>query len=181
MAYTQQNLNGIEQAIVDLAKGKRVVRVNIKGKSIEYSQANIAELKNLRAEIKAELQAAAGHPRFASSPRSLRRALTREVFPLSIPREASMGSSGIGFTRITFPFPSDMATLVPFLIWYFFLSAAGIITCPFAVVFAITMAYLLPNCYNMLTLGIPHVNRLGTDWAEKQWETPSGFKSLSVP
>ena len=64
MAYTQQNLNGIEQAIVDLAKNKRVVRVNIKGKSIEYSQANINELKNLRAEIKAELQAAEGRPRF---------------------------------------------------------------------------------------------------------------------
>ena len=64
MAYTQQNLIDVEQAIVDLAKGKRVVRVIIEGKSIEYSQANIDELKNLRAEIKAELQAAAGRPRF---------------------------------------------------------------------------------------------------------------------
>ena len=64
MAYTQQNLIDVEQAIVDLAKGKRVVRVIIEGKSIEYSQANINELKNLRAEIKAELQAANGRPRF---------------------------------------------------------------------------------------------------------------------
>ena len=64
MAYSQQNLIDIEQAIVDLAKGKRVVRVIIEGKSIEYSQANISELKNLRGEIKAELLAAEGRPRF---------------------------------------------------------------------------------------------------------------------
>ena len=41
-----------------------MVRVIIEGKSIEYSQANIDDLKNLRAEIKAELQAADGRPRF---------------------------------------------------------------------------------------------------------------------
>ena len=70
MAYTQQNLIDVEQAIVDLAKGKRVVRVIIEGKSIEYSPANIDELKNFRAEIKAELQSAAGRPRFWSAPRS---------------------------------------------------------------------------------------------------------------
>ena len=64
MAYTQQNLIDVEQAVVDLAKDKRVVRDIIEGKSIEYSQANIDDLKNLRAEIKAELQAAAGRPRF---------------------------------------------------------------------------------------------------------------------
>jgi len=33
--------------------GKRVVRVIIEGKSIEYSYANIEDLKKLRAEIKA--------------------------------------------------------------------------------------------------------------------------------
>ena len=49
MAYTQSNLTDVESVIVDLAKDKRVVRVTIEVKSIEYSQTNIEELKNLRA------------------------------------------------------------------------------------------------------------------------------------
>ena len=64
MAYTQTNLTDVESAIVDLAQGKRVVHVIIEGKSIEYSQANIDELKDLRADIKSELQAPAEYPRF---------------------------------------------------------------------------------------------------------------------
>ena len=64
MAYTQSNLTDVESVIVDLSKDKRVVRVIIEGKSIEYSQINIQELKDLRPEIKAELQAASGRPRF---------------------------------------------------------------------------------------------------------------------
>ena len=60
MAYSQTDLDNIESAIIDLATGKRAVRVHIDGKIIEYGQAQLNELKSLRADVKAELDAAAG-------------------------------------------------------------------------------------------------------------------------
>lgn len=60
MAYTQSDHDEITAAIVALGKGKRRVKATINGKSVEYGQANLAELKSLRADIAAEIAAAAG-------------------------------------------------------------------------------------------------------------------------
>jgi hypothetical protein len=56
MAYTSQNLADVEAAIINLAAGRRVVSVTIEGKSIAYGQAQLPELKQLKAEIVLELQ-----------------------------------------------------------------------------------------------------------------------------
>lgn len=64
MAFSQTDLTNIESAIIDLATGKRTVRVNIDGKLIEYGQAQLNELKALRADVKAELDAANGSSGF---------------------------------------------------------------------------------------------------------------------
>ena len=50
-----------------------------------------------------------------------------DVFPLSIPLDAVMGSSGRGLRRMTPPSrPSETLTLVPLAIPYFFLNLAGL-------------------------------------------------------
>ena len=51
-------------ALIALATGERVVRIAVEGKTVEYGQANIQELRNLRAEIAAEVQTEAGRRRF---------------------------------------------------------------------------------------------------------------------
>ncbi len=60
MAYSQTDLTNIESAVMDLATGKRAVRVTIDGKLIEYGQAQLNELKALRADVKSEIDAASG-------------------------------------------------------------------------------------------------------------------------
>ncbi|SCY44864.1 gpW protein [Desulfoluna spongiiphila] len=65
MAYTQDDLSAVQTAIISLATGKRVVRVMLSsGKTIEYDTAGLKDLKTLRSEIQAELNAAAGKRRF---------------------------------------------------------------------------------------------------------------------
>lgn len=66
MAYTSSDLTAVSSAIIALASGTRVVSVTLSsGKSIQYGQANLAELKDLRSEIKAEINAATtGHSNF---------------------------------------------------------------------------------------------------------------------
>jgi len=60
MAYTNTDLNNIEAALLDLARGNRVVKVVVEGKVCEYGQADINQLRALRAEISAEIKAATG-------------------------------------------------------------------------------------------------------------------------
>jgi len=60
MAYTNTDLNNIEAALLDLARGNRVVKVVVEGKVCEYGQADIDQLRALRAEISAEIKAATG-------------------------------------------------------------------------------------------------------------------------
>ncbi|VVS95346.1 gpW family head-tail joining protein [Desulfoluna spongiiphila] len=65
MAYTQDDLSAVQAAVIALATGKRAVRVVLtSGKTIEYDTAGLDDLKTLRAEIQAELNAAAGKRRF---------------------------------------------------------------------------------------------------------------------
>lgn len=60
MAYTQTDLDEITAAIVALGKGKRRVEGTINGHRVVWAQTNLAELKQLRAEITDELAIAAG-------------------------------------------------------------------------------------------------------------------------
>lgn len=60
MAFTQTDLDEITAAIVALGKGQRRVSATINGKSVTWGQANLAELKQLRADIGDELSQAAG-------------------------------------------------------------------------------------------------------------------------
>jgi len=60
MSYTQSDLTNIETALIDLARGNRVVKVVVEGKVCEYGQADIEQLRALRAEISAEIKAASG-------------------------------------------------------------------------------------------------------------------------
>ena len=65
MAYTQDDLTSVQAAVIGLATGKRVVKVMLtSGKTIEYDTAGLKELKQLRAEIQAELNAGTGKRRF---------------------------------------------------------------------------------------------------------------------
>lgn len=64
MAFTQANLVEIEAAIIALAKGGRVVRVNLDGNSIEYGQVDLPKLESLKAKIQAEIQTASCVPRY---------------------------------------------------------------------------------------------------------------------
>lgn len=47
MAYTDEQLQEVRQAITDLALGKRVTRITHNGRSVEYAAADIDELREL--------------------------------------------------------------------------------------------------------------------------------------
>ncbi|MDF3864215.1 hypothetical protein ACNFH5_18185 [Pseudomonas sp. NY15435] len=59
MAYTKEHLAQVEQAIVDLARGERVVEVRFgPNDSTRYASAELPQLEALRDTIRAELLAA---------------------------------------------------------------------------------------------------------------------------
>lgn len=59
MAYTKDHLAQVEQAIVDLARGERVVEVRFgPNDSSRYATAELPQLLELRDTIKAEVLAA---------------------------------------------------------------------------------------------------------------------------
>jgi hypothetical protein len=64
MAYTQDDLDAVTEAIIQLASGRRVVSARIGDTMVEYGQADLARLRELKAEIAAELQSADGRRRF---------------------------------------------------------------------------------------------------------------------
>jgi len=55
MAFSKADLASVEQAIVDLVTGQRVVDVTIQGKQITYAQSKIADLRSLRSVIAKEV------------------------------------------------------------------------------------------------------------------------------
>lgn len=63
MAYTQQDLEAIRKAIVDLAAGNRVVRVQIGDQSTQYAEADLAKLEALEARVEADLANQTGRRR----------------------------------------------------------------------------------------------------------------------
>lgn len=60
MAYTASDLTNVEAAIRLIIAGSRTVSLSMGDKSIAYTAANLNELRALRAEIAAEVGAAAG-------------------------------------------------------------------------------------------------------------------------
>lgn len=47
MAYTDEQLQQVRQAIADLALGQRVTKITHNGRSVEYAAADIDELREL--------------------------------------------------------------------------------------------------------------------------------------
>lgn len=64
MAYTQSDLDSVQSAIVALAAGTRKTRVTVGGNTVEYGQADLPQLRALRAEIQAEINSAAGRRQY---------------------------------------------------------------------------------------------------------------------
>ncbi len=64
MAYTATDLATIESAITSLAAGTRKVRVTMNGKTVEYGQVDLEQLRSLRDQIQAEVSSASGRRRF---------------------------------------------------------------------------------------------------------------------
>jgi translation elongation factor EF-1beta len=58
-SYTETDLENIQQAILDLATGKRKVRVKIKNTEVEYGQVDMAKLEALEERIKSNLNGGA--------------------------------------------------------------------------------------------------------------------------
>lgn len=64
MAYTSTHLTDIENAIIALGKGTRVVQVrSADGDMVSYGLADLPQLQKLRDEIKAEVNAAGSNRR----------------------------------------------------------------------------------------------------------------------
>jgi hypothetical protein len=55
MAYTQADFDSVKQAILDLATGGRVAEVMVDGQRVRYSETDMNQLKQLKAEIEAHL------------------------------------------------------------------------------------------------------------------------------
>ena len=63
MAYSETDLESVKTAILALATGERVVKVSLGDKLIEYGQAQLKDLRALRAEIEADLETQSGKSR----------------------------------------------------------------------------------------------------------------------
>lgn len=64
MSYTLADLSKVQDAIIALAEGTRVVSVSVNGKTIQYSPAQIKELQTLRDTMQAEIGSATNRRRF---------------------------------------------------------------------------------------------------------------------
>ncbi len=64
MSYTQEDLDAVNAAIVQLASGKTRVRVTYDGATTEYAQQDLDKLRSLRNDIRTELHRASRPPRF---------------------------------------------------------------------------------------------------------------------
>ena len=62
--YTSVDLDSVQKAIIELAEGARVVRFMSQGKTVEYSDTDLASLKKLRNEIRQELSSVSGRKLF---------------------------------------------------------------------------------------------------------------------
>ena len=58
MAYTSADLANVDQAIIELATGKRTTKFVIDGEVVEYHPVELPQLRALRSEIISEIAAA---------------------------------------------------------------------------------------------------------------------------
>lgn len=56
MAYTNQQLTEVRQAIVDLGTGARVTRISQNGRTVEFGEVDLPKLRALEREIASALQ-----------------------------------------------------------------------------------------------------------------------------
>lgn len=61
--YTPEQFAEVRQAIVALSTGQRVVSITHNGRTVQYAQANLGDLKALARDMRAELAAAQGRRR----------------------------------------------------------------------------------------------------------------------
>jgi C4-type Zn-finger protein len=64
MPYSETEHDAIKDAVLKLASGTRAVRITTMGKTVEYGQADLAELEGLLARAEADVAAAAGISQF---------------------------------------------------------------------------------------------------------------------
>jgi C4-type Zn-finger protein len=64
MPYTAIERDEIKAAVLKLASGTRAVRITTMGKTVEYGQADLAELEGLLARADADVAAEAGMRQF---------------------------------------------------------------------------------------------------------------------
>jgi hypothetical protein len=64
MSYTAADLTQVQDAIVSLAAGTRVVSVTVNGKTIQYGPAQLKELQDLRAAMQTEIGSTTTRRRF---------------------------------------------------------------------------------------------------------------------
>ena len=55
MAFTSSDLTSVETAIINLAKGDQIVSVTVQGRTTQYNQASLPQLRELRAEIRSDI------------------------------------------------------------------------------------------------------------------------------
>lgn len=60
MAYTQDQLSQIENAIIALGAGQRAVEVRFGDQVVRYSEADLSQLEKLRDKIRNELVTSSG-------------------------------------------------------------------------------------------------------------------------
>jgi len=59
MAFSSDDQTAVEQAIRDLATGQRVVRMTVAGKSMEFGQSDLGQLRGLLQQVSEDVAAAA--------------------------------------------------------------------------------------------------------------------------
>lgn len=60
MAFSSTDLANIESAMVDLATGKRVVMVDVGGKTRQFQSVDLNKLQKLRDMVKADINSSSG-------------------------------------------------------------------------------------------------------------------------
>ncbi len=64
MSYTSEDLQSVQEAIIKLATGERVVQVRVGDQLIEYAPADMEALRTLKGEISLALSTAETRPRY---------------------------------------------------------------------------------------------------------------------